>query len=99
MYLNIKLFFNIRTTFFQHSDMPEEMRLEATELSVTACEKFASNNEHAARMIKETMDKKFGPSFHVVVGEGYGFEVSYEVKNILYLFFGGNQAICIWKCS
>ena len=52
--------------------MPEEMRLEATELSVTACEKFASNNEHAAKMIKEMMDKKFGPSFHVVVGEGYG---------------------------
>jgi dynein light chain 4 len=53
----------------------------------------------AARMIKEAMDKKFGPSWHTVVGEGFGFEISYECKNLLYMFFGGNLAICIWKCS
>ena len=29
----------------QHSDMNEEMRVEAMELCVTACEKFSSNNE------------------------------------------------------
>lgn len=51
----------------------------------------------AARMIKEQMDKKFGPPFHVVVGEGFGFEISYECKNLLYMFFGGNVAICVWK--
>ena len=32
-------------SFPQHSDMNEEMRTEAMELCVTACEKFASNNE------------------------------------------------------
>ena len=29
----------------QHSDMPEEMRVETMELCVTACEKFSNNNE------------------------------------------------------
>lgn len=29
----------------QHTDMPEEMRAETMELCVTACEKFATNNE------------------------------------------------------
>lgn len=53
----------------------------------------------AAKTIKETMDKKFGSYWHVVVGEGFGFEVSYETKHILYLFFGGNLAIVVWKCS
>lgn len=53
----------------------------------------------AAKAIKETMDKKFGSYWHVVVGEGFGFEVSYETKHILYLFFGGNLAIVVWKCS
>lgn len=52
----------------------------------------------AAKMIKEEMDKKLGPPFHVVVGEGFGFEISYECSNLLYMFFGGNLAICIWKC-
>ncbi|CAD7078439.1 unnamed protein product [Hermetia illucens] len=83
----------------KHSDMVEEMRTEAIELSITACEKYAQNYELAARTIKETMDKKFGTYWHVVVGEGFGFEVSYETKNILYLFFGGNLAIVVWKCS
>ena len=50
-------------------------------------------------MIKETMDKKFGSSWHAIVGEGYGFELTHEVKALLYMFFGGNLAITVWKCS
>ncbi|KAG5212714.1 hypothetical protein MJG53_003937 [Ovis ammon polii x Ovis aries] len=83
----------------RHSDMPEEMRVETMELCVTACEKFSNNNESAAKMIKETMDKKFGSSWHVVIGEGFGFEITHEVKNLLYLYFGGTLAVCVWKCS
>ncbi|XP_055837177.1 dynein axonemal light chain 4 [Episyrphus balteatus] len=83
----------------KHTDMVEEMRNETIELTITACEKYASNYETAAKVIKETMDKKFGTYWHVVVGEGFGFEVSFETKNILYLFFGGNLAIVVWKCS
>ncbi|XP_030764199.1 dynein light chain 4, axonemal [Sitophilus oryzae] len=82
----------------RHSDMAEEIKTESMELVVTACEKHSANNEAAAKMIKEEMDKKFGPPFHVVVGEDFGFEISYECTNLLYMFFGGNLAICIWKC-
>uniref|UniRef100_A0A8D1VIK5 Dynein light chain n=1 Tax=Sus scrofa TaxID=9823 RepID=A0A8D1VIK5_PIG len=64
----------------RHSDMPEEMRVETMELCVTACEKFSNNNESAAKMIKETMDKKFGSSWHVVIGEGFGFEITHEAE-------------------
>lgn len=53
----------------------------------------------AARTIKETMDKKFGIYWHVIVGEGFGFEVAYETKNIMYMFFAGNLAVVVWKCS
>ena len=60
---------------------------------------FIKYFQTAAKMIKETMDKKFGASWHAVVGEGYGFEITHEVKNLLYMFFGGNMAIVIWKCS
>ena len=51
---------------------------------------FGSNNISSCR---------FGPSWHVVVGEGFGFEVSYELKNLMYMFFAGNLAVCAWKCS
>lgn len=56
-------------------------------------------SKSAAKMIKESMDKKFGSSWHVVIGEGFGFEVTHEVKNLLYMFFGGSLAVCVWKCS
>ncbi|KFO81722.1 dynein axonemal light chain 4 [Cuculus canorus] len=83
----------------RHTDMPEEMRVEAMELCVTACEKYTTNNESAAKMIKEMMDKKFGSSWHVVIGESFGLEVTHEVKSLLYMFFGGSLAVCVWKCS
>ncbi|CAG0891985.1 unnamed protein product [Darwinula stevensoni] len=83
----------------RHSDMPEEMKSETMELVVTACEKHSNNNENAAKMIKEELDRKYGPSWHVVVGEGFGFEISHESKNMLYMFCGGNLGICVWKCS
>lgn len=56
-------------------------------------------SQMAARTIKELMDKKFGIYWHVIVGEGFGFEVAYETKNIMYMFFAGNLAVVIWKCS
>ena len=50
-------------------------------------------------MIKEAMDKKYGAPWHTVVGEAFGFEVSHECKHLLYMFFGGNMGICVWKCN
>lgn len=79
--------------------MGVDMQAEAIEIITTACEKYAQNYELAAKTIKEAMDKKFGTFWHAAVGEGFGFEVSYETKNILYLFFGGNLAVILWKCS
>lgn len=43
----------------QKCDMPEEMRVEAQEICVTACEKFAANNEHAAKLASNLSIKKF----------------------------------------
>ncbi|KAL2742001.1 hypothetical protein V1477_009630 [Vespula maculifrons] len=67
-------------------DMSDEMKQEAMELCVTAAEKYADNYESVSRMIKETMDKKFGASWHTVVGEGYGFEITYQLKHLLYMY-------------
>lgn len=30
-------------------------------------------------MIKDTMDKKYGSPWHVVVGQGFSYEITYEV--------------------
>lgn len=48
-------------------------------------------------MIKETMDKKFGSPWHVIVGQGFDYFITYEVKNLLYMFIGGHTGVLLWK--
>lgn len=50
--------------------MNEDVKNEVVEMITTACEKFASNYELAAKTVKEAMDKKYGTFWHVVIGEG-----------------------------
>ena len=38
-------------------------------------------------MIKDALDKRFGTTWHVVVGEGFGFDISYEITR--YHFIDG----------
>merc|ERR1712168_170299 len=79
-------------------DMPEEMRVEAQELCVTACEKYSANYEHAAKFVKEQMDKKFGAGWHIVIGEAYASEVRHELKSLLHMYIGGTTGVLLWKC-
>eukprot|EP00764_Aduncisulcus_paluster_P004291 gnl/Carplike_NY0171/1690_a2282_1173.p1 GENE.gnl/Carplike_NY0171/1690_a2282_1173~~gnl/Carplike_NY0171/1690_a2282_1173.p1 ORF type:complete len:105 (+),score=14.62 gnl/Carplike_NY0171/1690_a2282_1173:3-317(+) len=69
-------------------DMKDEERVECVELVVTALEKFPKDLEAACKMIKETMDKKFGGPFHCVAGTGFSFAVTFELLHKLHLYFG-----------
>ncbi|EWM26319.1 dynein light chain axonemal [Nannochloropsis gaditana] len=79
----------------QH-DMASEMFSEAVELITMAVDKHAisKNYEAAAGMIKITFDKKFGNNWHVIIGEGFGFEISYQQQHLLYVFIGTLGVLC-----
>lgn len=79
------------------SDMPEEMKAECKDTVVNALEKFPDNYEAASKFVKEQMDKKFGSPWHCVMGEGFGFEITYELKHLMYMFHRGYTAIVIFK--
>ena len=66
---------------------------------LTAVEKFVDNTEKAAQAVKEHMDKKFGAPWNVVIGEYYAFEITYEVKNLLYVFLAGTKGVLLWKSA
>jgi dynein light chain 4 len=72
------------------SDMPEEMKTEAKDTVVSALERFSDNYELAAKFVKEQMDKKFGSPWHCVMGEGFGFEITYELKHLMYMYHRGS---------
>ena len=104
------------------------MQNEAMEIVVSGIDKFQAtkNYEAMAQLIKGTMDKKFGSSWHVAIGEGYnyhncvkislslltdstplgfvppyktgfGFDVTYQSKNMIYVYYG-NVGILCYKC-
>eukprot|EP01147_Barroeca_monosierra_P001685 gene1685-4810_t len=75
------------------TDMNEEMLAECTETAQTAIEKYSKSNEDASKMLKQLMDKKFGASWNVVIGEAFGFEMTHQISNMLYMYFGGNLAV------
>ena len=68
---------------------------------VTSCvDKFLAteNYEKAAQAVKEGMDKKFGPTWHVCVGEGFGYDVTYNARNMIMVYYGEKIGILCFKC-
>ena len=70
------------------TDMPLEMKTEVTEIVEMAISKAipTRNWEGAAATIKQTLDKKFAPTWHCAIGEGFGYEITYQTRNMCYLF-------------
>jgi dynein light chain 4 len=33
------------------------------------------------------MDKKFGEAWNCIIGEGFTFDVSYQTKNMMYVYY------------
>jgi dynein light chain 4 len=61
------------------SDCAADMKAEAVDVCVSACERHQGDLERCTQVIKETMDKRFGGPWHVVVGKAFAFDVTHEV--------------------
>ncbi len=79
--------------------MSMEMATESMEVITMAVDKFQNSKslESAAQLIKTTMDKKFGASWHCAIGEGFGFDITYQSKNMVYVYYGNIGILC-FKC-
>ncbi len=47
---------------------------------------------------KESLDRKLGGPYNVVVGESFSLEIDYVKSTLFYMYFGGYLAVLIWKC-
>ena len=76
--------------------MPTEIGNEAVEVCTIALDKFNANSdlESASVLIKNTLDKKFGSSWQVALGEGFGFDISCQQKYLLHLYYGKVGVLC-----
>ena len=48
-------------------------------------------------ILKITLDKKFGAAWHVCIGEGFGFDITYQAKNMVYVYYG-QIGVVAYKC-
>ncbi|THH27564.1 hypothetical protein EUX98_g6631 [Antrodiella citrinella] len=76
-------------------DMTDDMQQEAVDIASAALEKYNIEKDIAAQ-IKKEFDKRFGPTWHVVVGKNFGSYVTHETKHFIY-FYVGSLALLIWK--
>ena len=51
-----------------------------------------------SQFVKEGCDKKFGPTWHCCIGEGFSFDVTSQQKHSLYMMYAGYLGIMLWKC-
>ena len=61
------------------SSVKRDVREEMLEIVMTAMEKFHWDTSEIPNYLKRELDTRFGCSWHVVVGEEFGFDVDFEV--------------------
>lgn len=76
-------------------DMSDDMVQKAVKVAYEAKEKFTNHNQIAA-YIKRQFDVEFQPSWHCIVGRGYGSFVTHDTGNLIY-FFLQEFAVLLWK--
>ena len=83
-------------TLTKSCDMTTEMSQEALEIITMGLDKHTAtkNYEAASQLIKASLDKKFGVSWQCVIGEGFGFDITYQERNMIYVYYGTVGVLC-----
>ncbi|KAJ8492074.1 hypothetical protein OPV22_013795 [Ensete ventricosum] len=76
-------------------DMSEKMRNDAIDCARAAFEKLKLEKE-IAEYIKKEFDKKYGQTWHCIVGRNFGSYVTHETNHFLY-FYVDSKAVLLFK--
>ncbi|GAA5883561.1 hypothetical protein JCM3774_001740 [Rhodotorula dairenensis] len=80
------------------ADMSEEMQKVAIQVATEAMAADNAEEKDIAAYIKKDFDKRYGPTWHAVVGKNYGSYCTHETGNFLYWYMG-NIAILLFKAG
>lgn len=79
----------------KNADMSANMQDDSVKVALSALDKFNIEKDIAA-YIKKEFDKKYGPTWHCIVGRNFGSYVTHETKHFIY-FYLGQVAILLFK--
>eukprot|EP00636_Phaeomonas_parva_P005411 CAMPEP_0118884510 /NCGR_PEP_ID=MMETSP1163-20130328/23322_1 /TAXON_ID=124430 /ORGANISM="Phaeomonas parva, Strain CCMP2877" /LENGTH=90 /DNA_ID=CAMNT_0006822305 /DNA_START=125 /DNA_END=397 /DNA_ORIENTATION=- len=80
-------------------DMDEHGDMKSDAISI-AQQAIEAKSEEAAisKLIKEAFDKKYGPTWHCIVGSDFRAFVTHESKHFIFFYIGnGKIAVCLYK--
>ncbi|KAK6109803.1 Uncharacterized protein BM_BM1368 [Brugia malayi] len=81
----------------KETDMESEMIQKSMAIALEAQKQYSLDKDMAF-YIKEEFERRFGPTWHCVVGKSFGSSFSYEIQHFILLKF--NQlSIMIFKCG
>ncbi|CAH8529759.1 unnamed protein product [Heterobilharzia americana] len=79
----------------KNADMDQIMQEDAVQIAAAAREKYEVDKD-IATYVKQHFDRKYGRTWHCIVGKQYGSDVSHEERSFIY-FFLGDRAILLFK--
>mmetsp|Transcript_26610 Transcript_26610/g.37070 ORF Transcript_26610/g.37070 Transcript_26610/m.37070 type:complete len:96 (-) Transcript_26610:216-503(-) len=78
------------------TDMPLEIQDFALETVQKALEEKKSENQ-AVAIVKETFDRRYGPTWHCILGRNFGSQVTGESKTFLYITVNKQLKMLLFK--
>lgn len=81
-------------------NMGSEMLTELMDAIQTGIESYITvpnMPELATKAIKEVLDKKFGPAWQCIIGEGFAYDISVQSDAYLLMFYNGNLGCLVFK--
>ena len=84
-----------RIAVIKRVDMDKEMQDFAISTTNDSMEKMEAPNSMALH-IKKVFDKRYGPSWHCIVGKNFGCDVVFQPRCLFY-FYLGNLGILLFK--
>eukprot|EP00977_Amphora_coffeiformis_P015758 scaffold4707_cov164-Amphora_coffeaeformis.AAC.32 len=76
-----------RKAVIKNADMDEKMQQDAVDIASKALSEYNIEKDVAA-YIKKEFDRKYNPTWHVIVGRNFGSYVTHETKHFIYFYLG-----------
>lgn len=84
-----------KRVIIKSADMKEDLQKEAVDIAISAFEKHNVEKD-VAEAIKKEFDKKYGPTWHCIVGRNFGSYVTHETNHFVY-FYLDQKAVLLFK--
>ncbi|KAI3469362.1 hypothetical protein Pfo_026025 [Paulownia fortunei] len=84
-----------KKVIIKSADMKEDMQKEAVDIAIAAFENYHVEKD-VAEHIKKMFDKKYGPTWHCIVGKNFGSYVTHETNHFVY-FYLDSKAVLLFK--